>query len=320
MKWPGPKWTKYLLVAALLLLALCVGWWLRGPTKAQQPLVNFFEALVPIPSTQRDWQALKVETSDAKISGMDMPVVTVRNLRPLLEVEGDTSVRQIWVFNERKSDTYATIVTSHKANKALRLDWLHGKVSEVERPPKNSIFFLGPEETPANFRYSNDFTITAPSCGPGHHYLVIHTPAGTSKTKWEKNTILVGSYFFPGYRYGTVLEQPGNPMGPTIGMAIVDLEKLELAGYVPFPAQVGRYPPLTVLDPNTDTLLVFDLDIAWVVCVDLRKGIDQSKKPWPPPWPHPALGSWRGNQDVLNGRFAQLPSGAPVPPKPADYP
>src|SRR3989337_1538204 len=88
MKWPGPKWTKYLLVAVLLVLALFIGWWLRGPPKGAKEVLEFFASLAPKPSTSRDWAALVVESGKATISGQEMPVVTVKNIRPLLEIRG----------------------------------------------------------------------------------------------------------------------------------------------------------------------------------------------------------------------------------------
>ena len=86
------------------------------------------------------------------------------------------------------------------------------------------------------------------------------------------------------------------------GTGTIILDKLEAAGLVPLPLQVGRYPPLMFLDPTTDLLLCFDLDVAWVVCVELRSGIDQKLKPWLPPWPHSALGEWHGNDDAQRFR------------------
>ncbi len=302
--------------ALVLLLGVLAGWWLRGPPKGTKEMLNFFEALAPKPSTDADWKNLVVEKSTAKISDFDMPMVTVKNVRPLLEPEADTSAHHLAVINTRNQVELKSVIWSHKANRALEIDWQKPDIHETNRPTPESQFYLSPESVPATSKRVNGYSMGTPG---GTNELLIRTPSGKKRLAWSRPTFIGEVYFFKNYVYAAGLERDNDKKKYT-SIAMLNIDKLEGAGFVPLPPQVGTYAPLMVLDPTTDLLLCIDLDIAWVVCMDLRQGIDQSKKPWPPPWPHPALGPWHGNHDIMAGRDSQLAEGATPPPRPADYP
>ena len=209
------------------------------------------------------------------------------------------------------------MIWSHKANIALELDWLKGGVKKAARPDLNSTFYLGAEEYPRQLDALIGYSVGTGGNKPPMK-LWIATPFGKKFVMWERNTIVSSAYLFDKYRYAICTEKD-IATGKAVGLEVIDLDQQDLAGEVKLPPQVGRYGPRKVLDPTTDLFLCFDLDVSWVVCIDLRAGIDQSKRPWPPPWPHPALGRWQGNDDVMHGRFTQLGNDLP-PPRPADYP
>lgn len=307
------------IVITVLLCGIClvggviVGWWLRGPPPGTKQMLDILAEMAAKPSTEGDWKALTVAKSTATVSEIEMPVVTIKNVRPVLEADANTSAQHLSIQNTRHDGVLKTLIFGPKMNNALEIEWLKPAVVKAKRPEPYPDFYLGPDSQPARERYKNDYYIS----GQPNDTLVIKTPSSQNSTKWERNSYVSELYFFRQHRYAVAIERSETTKRAE-SLVIVDIENGTLAGIVPLPPQIGRYKPLLLIDPNTDLLLCIDLDIAWIVCVDLRAGIDQTKKPWPPPWPHPALGPWHGNDDVNNGRFAQTP--AQIPPKPADYP
>lgn len=304
---------------SLVLFGIILGWRLHGPTKGAEEVAKFIEAVAPKPSTESDWKAVSFIAASASIRGSELPVITVKNVRPILEGDALMAAMHLSVQNTRNDVEQTTKIWSRKANRALEFNWLSHAVKPIEKPAVEEKFYLGPEAQPGNIKFDYGYSISATPDKTGKKELIFRTPSGKSVLEWKRSSILSQPYFFKNYRYGAILERDDESK-LIKSLVILDMDNREVAGIVELPPQVGRYPPLIVLDPNTDLLLCFDLDIAWIVHVDLRKIVDQSAKPWPPSWPNPFLGSWHGNDDVQRGRFSQLSEGSEPPPRPENYP
>jgi hypothetical protein len=98
----------------LLALGIFIGWTLHRPAKGLRDLAEGLEQMRAQPATNRDWQGLELKKETVLVSGIEMPVVTVKNLRPLLEVESNTSAHHISVSNTRKEGKMKSIIWSHK--------------------------------------------------------------------------------------------------------------------------------------------------------------------------------------------------------------
>lgn len=316
-------WKKLILILglalSLVLAGLFLGWWLRGPTKGSEQLEQMLKEMDARPASAEDWSNLNVVKSSIEIEGKDYPMVTAKNIRPLLECDQLTSAHHLKIKNVRNNSELKSILWSHKSGKILEFDWLNNTVKPLAINLDDTTFILGPESVPANSKYNHAYSIGTPGSKKGINTLSITTPAGTSKLPWERKSFIGEAYYFKGYKFAFCLER-GIDSGKFESVTIIDLENQSVAGFATLPTQVGRYAPLMLLDPNTDLFLCFDLDISWIVCIDIRKGIDQNKKPWPPSWPCPALGPWYGNDDVQRGKVSQLAEGSEAPPKPENYP
>jgi len=314
------KFRLVLLAMAFVVLGfgIALGWALRTPSKGQQELYHVFEEMAPKKSNEADWQSLKIERRNESFSGVEMPVMVVNNLRPILEAEANTSAQHIGIQNIRSVSVLKTTVWSSKANNAIELDWLGNSIKKFSRPEKHPDFYLGLEASPIRLRYSSVVQIgTLGSNSKVPQELIIKIGDSIKKLPWNRPSFIGECYFFETYRYIAALVR-NNRNGKRESLAIIDMEQQDLATLIDLPSQVGTYPPLLLIDPDTDLMICMDLEIAWIVCIDLRSGIDQSKKPWPPPWPHPALGPWHGNDD--SRRTTQLLEGVAPPPRPANYP
>jgi hypothetical protein len=197
-----------------------------------------------------------------------------------------------------------SIIWSHKGKQTLEFDWLGAKLNKVKKEACRDDFYLCPEEMPSAVKGVRGYLVCAPASSYNNNEILISTPQKTVRLPWERNTELLQYYFFKDYRYSVSREQIRNT-GKAIGMVIIDLERHEVAAIIPLPSYQGHVPPLFLIDPTTDVLMCFDMGLSWVVYVDLIKGIDQSKKPWPPPWPDPKVGPWHGMEDVRQGRSRQ---------------
>jgi hypothetical protein len=198
-----------------------------------------------------------------------------------------------------------SIIWSHKGKQPLEFDWLGAKLNKVKKDARPTDFYLCPEWVPSSERVGgNRYSIGTTKRLSGETELSICTQQKRVDVKWERSSVLREAYYYKNYPICVVREQLPET-GKAIGMVIVDLERHEVAATIPLPSYQGHVPPLFLIDPTTDVMMCFDMGLTWVVYVDLIKGIDQSKKPWPPPWPDPRVGPWRGMDDVSRGRSRQ---------------
>ncbi|MCY3022256.1 MAG: hypothetical protein NTW87_24865 [Planctomycetota bacterium] len=256
------------LIVGVLMGGIQLGWTLRGAPPGMKQLLDALNELKPKPATPGDWKAVGVVRSTARLSGHDTPIMVAGNVRPVMEVEGDTYARQLRVVNTRDATNLQTLVWSHKANKTLVLDWSAAELRADKRGDEEPEHSLEPMDRPAAVKYKGKYFIGKPTeCAE----LSINGPGGNHSVPWPRKTFIGVPYYHDGFRYAASIEEywPAGQEGK-LGLVIFDLEKLQVAGTLDLPDQVGRYKPLLIIDPKTDLLLCFDLDVAWIVCVDLR--------------------------------------------------
>ncbi|MCY3023118.1 MAG: hypothetical protein NTW87_29430 [Planctomycetota bacterium] len=258
----------FFLCFAMLAIGAQIGWSLRGPPRGMKPLLDILADMEAKPATDADWKAVTLEKGTAEIAGVQMQVVTVRNLRPVLEADGTTSAHHLQVLNNRTPGVLKTFVRSPKAKNAFDFDWNAGTFAKTQQRGRDLQSFLQPTDCPSAVKYTGKYFIGKATDSTK---LSICTPLGNRAVAWSRGTFIGPPFFYEDYRYAASIEEfwPAHREGE-LGLVIFDLPKLDVAGTIELPKQVGRYPPLLIIDPETDLLLCFDLDVAWIVCVDLR--------------------------------------------------
>ena len=81
------------------MIGIFAGWWLRKPAEDERKVAQFLKMMAPKLSTDADLKAVTVDKGRAKISGLDMPVTTVLNVRPVLEPESNMDASHLSVVN-----------------------------------------------------------------------------------------------------------------------------------------------------------------------------------------------------------------------------
>jgi hypothetical protein len=226
--------------------------------------------------------------------------VTLRDFRPLLHIEGTATMFQMRVNNRRNGENLTTILWSNLASRAIEVDWRAEKTAQVEKPAYNTAFFL----SPVSENHAQESEVYSHGSLGGRRYLTFKVGAKETEMPWDDmGTRVASGPTYPEYPYGLALELETNT-GRLVSLMLVDLQAPGIVGRIKLPKDVSPNGPHFVLDPVTDSVLVFDRELRWITMVDLFPLVDQKKKPWPPPWPHPEMGPWHGNEEL---RLNQLP-------------
>lgn len=254
-------------------------------------------------------------TSIVEKSEGDLRLVTVRGIRPIIGLQKDANAPSLRIENRRDSNgNVKSVILSTAATGAAELDWSTGKFQIM--PKGNPQFFLHPDEQTPPQRREKVSSFALRQGAKSEEVLEIRSGAALKTIPLDKKSIVYTRTAYPGYPIAFAVKRIGEGRNAEDSILVFDLRTLNIVGEIPLPTDKSNSQAF-VLDPVTDTAICFDWYLNYAILIDLSEKTKGLKKPWPPPWPHPAMGSWRGDEE---GRVDQIPTnGARVPSRPKDY-
>jgi hypothetical protein len=310
----------FLAVAVLaLVLGVVIGWRMRSTPPGLEKFVEYYEKEIASQTPKADGEKLEFSHTTLLVGEVELPLTTVKNLRGALGLSDCAQAGCLAAVNTMQDGSKRTVLWGSPTGPTIEFNWRERTARPVKmKAADKGRFYLSPAAVPFCMRDNPRWQVGpkgAPKLG-GEFFL--KTTAGEKIVKQPEHVFYEEAYFWEQYRFAVTIKREAGK--ETQWLSLIDMERLDFAAEWLLPATTQGQAPLFILDPTTDLLQCFDAAMSWMVCLDLQKGVKHGAKPWPPPWPHPALGEWRGNEDIRRGRYKQWHSGMPIPQKPADYP
>ena len=226
-------------------------------------------------------KSVTVSNELIKAGGKDIPVLTVRNFREVLNCESNTWALAIEAqISRNRIGRVECEVWTRKGTKKLNVDGFNA-VSRKEYQLDNVQGKTMSVET-VEFQVAGIYIGSVKKYNPDSTFsqdreLLIETKSGMSKIPFQQFQASEG-IMVDGYRYCAVVKMTLSY--DRISILIIDLQHRTIALEVPLPHDLKRDDVYYVLDSVSNVLVAVDTKLHWLIAVDLAPL--QKSEPLPP--------------------------------------
>ena len=213
--------------------------------------------------------------SNVVLAGAEFKVLTIRSLNKILECDRNTPANALVASIKRREERLFIDLSSNKAGKRLTISDLNTlSINPSSRLTKNG---LEPKYSSISDMSETGIEIsTVPHFKKGTWILeglsLYIKKDGASKFIELGDYMTSNSIIERDYKYCATIKEKYDPKTNAflgaVSVILADLSSMKIAE-IPLPNDLPRTHSLFALDPKSDCLLVFDMDLNWMIAVDL---------------------------------------------------